>query len=215
MTTAPDNAAEESRELDPEPRPPRASSAGRTVAVGVALTVAIVGALFTAAALTSGPPAPPGTPPPGEGRLGPVSGADATPLPTDTLAGFDDGDVVLLEDYRGRPLVVNFWASWCAPCIAEMPDFQEVFEQSGGRVAFLGVNTQDRLEPAREFVNRLGVTYDLAADPAAEYHQRVRGFGMPTTLLVDADGMIRYRHTGALDADQLRALLAAHLDIRV
>ena len=145
-----------------------------------------------------------------EGRLAPTEQA---PLPDRELDGFDGGEPVDLAAYRGAPVVVNFWASWCEPCVQEMPDFQEVAEDLTGRVPFLGVNVQDAPANAKAFVDELGITYDLAADPSGEFYRDVDAFGMPTTLLVDADGMIVYRHTGILDADGLRELVAERLDV--
>lgn len=151
----------------------------------------------------------------GGSRLGPVSGVESSPLPEAELPAFaEDDEPVRLEAFRGAPLVVNFWATWCAPCVAEMPDLQEVAEDTAGEAAFLGVNYRDPdRDAARAFVDELGITYDLAADPDGAFLAEVRGFGMPTTLLVDDGGTIVYRHTGALDAEQLRQLLAEHLDV--
>ncbi len=116
----------------------------------------------------------------------------------------------------GAPLVVNFWATWCAPCIAEMPDLQQVSEEVAGQATFLGVNYRDPdREAARAFIAELGITYELAADPAGDFLTAVGGLGMPTTLLVDPDGTIVYRHTGLLDAEQLHGLLARYLDVDV
>jgi cytochrome c biogenesis protein CcmG, thiol:disulfide interchange protein DsbE len=134
-------------------------------------------------------------------------------LPPATLAGFADGPDVNLADFRGQPLIVNFWATWCAPCVKEMPDLQEVATQAEGQVAFLGIDVEDAPPNAEPFVAELGITYPLALDPRREYSRQVNNFGMPTTLFVDPDGLVQYRHTGPLDADQLRALIAEHLAV--
>lgn len=151
-----------------------------------------------------------------QGRLGAISGGEATALPDAELEGFGGDQPVAISAYRGEPLVVNFWATWCAPCVAEMPDFQEVAEDVDGQVAFLGVNYRDPdREATRAFVAELGITYDLAVDPAGEYFAEVGGVGMPTTLFVDRRGVVVYRHTGALSAEQLRDLLTEHLAVEV
>ncbi|MBW3606307.1 MAG: TlpA family protein disulfide reductase [Actinobacteria bacterium] len=147
--------------------------------------------------------------------LGPVSGAESTPLPAWTLQAFGRGRPVVLGDYRGAPLLVNFWATWCPPCVEEMPMLQHVAEQADGKMAFLGVNVQDDPQKAVAFIDDLGVTYDQASDPASEFFTEVRGFGMPTTLFVDASGTIRYRHTGIVDDNQLRDLLNVHLGVQL
>ncbi|MDP9406093.1 MAG: TlpA family protein disulfide reductase, partial [Actinomycetota bacterium] len=150
----------------------------------------------------------------GETRLADRPAPDeAFPLPDRTLDAFGDGAPVDLTAFRGTPLVVNFWATWCAPCVKEMPDFQQVASDVGDDVAFLGVNVQDSPAVAEPFATELGVDYALAADPQGEFYKQVRSFGMPTTLFVDADGAVVFRHTGALDAEQLRDLLERRLGV--
>lgn len=147
--------------------------------------------------------------------LGPISGGERTPLPDQTLPAFGDGEPIRLADYRGNPLLVNFWATWCVPCVTEMPVLQQASTQVDGQMRFLGVNVQDSASKAITFLRDVGVTYDQANDPAAEFFRRIEGFGMPTTLLVDADGTIVYRHTGKLDVQQLTGLLRRHLDVEL
>jgi cytochrome c biogenesis protein CcmG, thiol:disulfide interchange protein DsbE len=133
------------------------------------------------------------------------------PLPDVVLPGFAGRPDVALASYRGRPLVVNLWATWCEPCIQEMPAFQQVATDTQGKVAFLGVNEADDPDAARAFVAKLGITYDLATDPNQGFFDRTGAYGMPTTLFVDPQGTIAYRHTGPLDGPKLRRLLAEHL----
>ncbi len=137
------------------------------------------------------------------------------PLPEVTLTGFGDGPDVALASYRGRPLVLNLWATWCAPCVEEMPAFQQVATAAEGRVAFLGVDVMDTPSRAEPFVEKLGITYDLAVDPRREFATEIGAVGMPTTLLVNADGTIVYRHRGPLESDELRRLIAEHLSVQV
>jgi cytochrome c biogenesis protein CcmG, thiol:disulfide interchange protein DsbE len=147
-------------------------------------------------------------------------GADAPaaavsePLPAMAVDDFT-GEQVSLADYTGIPLVVNFWASWCPPCIAEMPDLEAVSQLAVGRVAFVGVNTQDTQDRAEELVEQTGVTYDLVRDPDAELFQAFGVFAMPTTFYVDATGDIVGRHSGLLTRDALVDDLARHLDVDV
>ena len=184
----------------------------RTVLVGAALVVlALIGAAV-ASTRGGGEPA--------VGGSGQLPALDERPapdevfaLPPATLEGFADGPPVNLADFRGKPLIVNFWATWCAPCVKEMPDLQEVAAQAEGKVAFVGVDVEDAPTNAEPFVEELGITYPLALDPRREYSREVNNFGMPTTLFVDADGLVRYRHTGPLDAEQLRALITEHFGV--
>lgn len=124
-----------------------------------------------------------------------------------------DGSMVSLADYAGQPLLVNFWASWCAPCIAEMPDLEEVHQLTADQLGFVGINTQDTPDKAAELVEQTGVTYDLVRDPTGEFSQAFSVFGMPSTFFVDADGNIVGRHTGLLTKDSLLEALRENLGI--
>lgn len=183
----------------------------RTVVVAAVLVVLALGGVVLAVALArdEAPPALSGPVPFSER---PAPGEQAA-LPDMTLDGFADGAPVALGAYRGRPLVVNFWATWCGPCVEEMPAFQEVATDLDEQVAFLGVDTRDAPAPAERFVADLGITYDLAADPEGTLGAGVGVFGLPTTLFVDPDGTIVHRATAPLDAEQLRAALRDHLGI--
>lgn len=114
-----------------------------------------------------------------------------------------DGGTASLEDYRGRPLVVNFYASWCAPCLAELPGFERVHQDLRDEVAFLGVNLQDSVATGRELAERTGITYDLARDPDGTLFTRLGGTAMPTTAFIDARGALVEVHSGELSADEL------------
>ncbi len=129
-------------------------------------------------------------------------GTAATDRPFTTF----DGEERTFADYEGRPLVVNFWASTCAPCIKEMPAFEEVHQEIGDTVAFLGMDVQERVEEGMPMVETTGVTYDLASDFEGFILQETAPFpALPTTAFIDAEGTIVDTHTGALTADELRA----------
>jgi thiol-disulfide isomerase/thioredoxin len=120
-----------------------------------------------------------------------------------------DGTTVALADVLdGRPLVVNFFASWCAPCRAEMPDFAAVHGDVGDRVGFLGLAMQDTREAGAELVELTGVAYPWGLDPSGEIFAELGGFAMPTTVYVAADGEIVGTDSGAIDEADLRDRLA-------
>jgi thiol-disulfide isomerase/thioredoxin len=135
-------------------------------------------------------------------------------LPALTFQRFD-GTEVSLADYAGRPLVINFWASWCTPCIAEMPTFEAVHQAVGEEVVFLGLNVTDGVEPAEAMIERTGVTYDLGRDPSGDVLAELGGVNMPTTVFVAADGTIVGSHAGQLDEAELIASLADQLGVTV
>lgn len=145
--------------------------------------------------------------------LGPV-GPTPTTLPVGLLPPLGCGEEVDLAKYAGRPLLINFWATWCGPCMEEMPILRDAERRVSDQVTFLGINVQDAEPNALEFLAELDVTYDQARDPLAAYFTEVGGFGMPTTLLVDPEGRIVYRHTGTIEAAQLDELLADHLGVK-
>ena len=143
---------------------------------------------------------------------------DRVELPDDAdrtsvaFVGFDD-EVVTLADYEGRPLVVNLFASWCVPCVTEMPAFERVKQDVGDEVAFLGIAVNDRVEDALQLVEDTGITWDLARDPQGELTTQLGAVGMPTTLLVSPEGEIVEHRTGIVDEDRLRDLLREHFGV--
>lgn len=141
----------------------------------------------------------------------PSEAAEAGPVVQSTVLESLDGRELSLADYRGRPLVVNFFANWCAPCVTEMPEFEKVFQQVGDEVAFLGISVQETVEQARALVEQTGVTYDLAREPQGDLLRELGGVGMPTTVFVDAEGRVVDSHTGQLSAGDLTELIEKNL----
>jgi len=125
-----------------------------------------------------------------------------------------EGDSVIeYAAYADRPLVINFFASWCPNCIAEMPDFERVHRLLGGDVAFLGVSQSDPRGASIDLARETGITYDTAIDERGEFFRAVGGQGMPTTIFVRPGGEIAEVWVGALTADALEGLVADHFGI--
>ena len=116
-----------------------------------------------------------------------------------------DGSTSNFATYAGTPLVVNFFSRTCAPCVTEMPAFEAVFQAFDGAVAFVGISTDARFDDAELIVEQTGVTYDLGWDPNADVFERFGGFAMPTTVFVDAAGVVRETWSGVLTATELTA----------
>lgn len=115
-----------------------------------------------------------------------------------------EGERFSLADYSGTPVVLNFWASWCPPCAAEMPTFERVHEDLEDDVTFIGVNQRDQRAAAEDLVHRTGVTYRLVEDPNGRLFDALGGVGMPTTVFIDAHGKFVRIVAGQLSEDQLR-----------
>jgi len=187
----------------------RASRSRLLAATAAALPVALLAAVGTAFAVDRMVDDEPGvdavldfsaedTVPPGGGE------AAGTFLPHDSWERFDGDGAASLADYAGRPLVLNFFASYCIPCAREMPALQSVADQLGDRVAVVGLNLADEEDAARALVEQTGVTYDLGRDRDGAIAEALGVVNLPTTVFATADHEVVEVHTGALSEDQLR-----------
>lgn len=129
-------------------------------------------------------------------------GTDGTDL-SDLTFDLFDGGTGSIADYEGTPLVVNFFASWCPPCVREMPEFQEVFESLEGTVAFLGLSQDQSPADALDLVEATGVTYDVGWDLDLEVYEATGSIAMPTTAFVSPTGELLDTWAGVLDRDSL------------
>lgn len=123
-----------------------------------------------------------------------------------------DGRQGNLADFAGTPLVINFWASWCPACLAEMPDFQRVHTRLGEEVAILGLAMQETDRAAAEdLIEQTGVTYPLGLDPDGSIFNQFGGIAMPTTVFVGSKGTVVTTHSGALFAEDLEKIIQDEL----
>jgi peroxiredoxin len=125
--------------------------------------------------------------------------------PEFSLQGLD-GEAVRLSQFRGRVVLLNFWATWCGPCRLEMPAIQDRYNDGGFEV--LAINFDETAAQIVPFVAELGLTFPVLLDPGGRVQELYRIRGYPTSFLVDANGIIRFFHIGEMTPEILDHYLA-------
>ena len=161
---------------------------GRAIGLGVVALVA--GGLIAAELLTAG---------------GGSATRPAPELPTQVLSGHR----VDLASLRGKPALINFWASWCGPCKDEAPELKKFSESLGDRATLVGVDWNDAADNANEFVARSGWTYPILRDPSQKVGVQYGLNGLPTTFVLDSDGDIVQTLRGPQTVASLNSALSA------
>ena len=124
-----------------------------------------------------------------------------------TLTLFD-GKVIRLEDFRGKVVFLNFWASWCIPCRAEAKTLEAAWQKHKDRgVVFLGIDIQDKEEDARTFMKEFGITYLNGRDASGKIAVDYGVWGIPESFFIDGQGRITYKHAGEIGAQTIAAKL--------
>lgn len=128
------------------------------------------------------------------------------PAPDFTLPTLE-GDTVSLSDYRGRPVLMNFWATWCAPCRREMPELVRVYNthrDEGFVVLAVDLADQDSIDDVRAFVEEFDMTFPVLLDETgAVYNELYRLLGLPMSVFVDREGIITRIHIGIMTDQQV------------
>ncbi|WP_078427010.1 TlpA family protein disulfide reductase [Alkalihalobacterium alkalinitrilicum] len=128
--------------------------------------------------------------------------------PTFLLNDFN-GQVSELEKYRGAPVLLNFWASWCPPCRVEMPHLISAYEQFSDHIHFVGINMahQDRHDAALEFISTYDVPYENLIDEHGQVARQYQVTAFPTTVLLDGEGVIVYRRVGGMTEREIISVM--------
>jgi peroxiredoxin len=131
------------------------------------------------------------------------------PAPAFTLSSIK-GKSVTLASFAGKPAMINFWATWCAPCIKELPELERIYGMYKDRgLSVILVNQQETAEVVRKYIEDHGYTMTALLDEKGQTAEKYQVFGLPTTFFVDKKGMIRKTHMGELTSEIITDGLAA------
>lgn len=133
--------------------------------------------------------------------------------PMADIAVYDFESQPAVVRHEGRPVVVNFFAETCAPCVAEMPAFETVFQTLADRVDFVGISEDATPDAGARLVAATGITYRAVWDGDGTALSQFQAFALPTTVFVTADGAVAAVHTGALTAEDLRTNISELLGV--
>lgn len=139
-------------------------------------------------------------------KIAPEIGAQAPDFALRDLRGNE----VRLSEYRGKTVLLTFWATWCGPCRLEMPAFEDRYQElKDDGFIVLGVNYDEPVEDVRTFRDELGLSFPLLLDPGGSVQRLYRIRGYPSSIFVDPQGVVRVIHLGLITEGQLRDYLVA------
>lgn len=194
---------------EPSPEPAQRFRPALLIFLGLPILAALAALLISGGAAppgaaTASPPAPPLVMVTASGVVGVGS-----PAPDFTLER-PGGGQVRLADYRGGWVLLNFWATWCGPCRAEMPLLQDLVDgkiagakAAPGGVSVLAVNFDEPAGAVQAFLDEMGLSLTAALDPQGKISRQFGAYQLPITLFVDPGGVVRFKHIGGLTPDAL------------
>ena len=122
------------------------------------------------------------------------------------------GKTVRLSDFEGQVVLINAWATWCPPCVAEMPDLQAYYQaHQDENFTILGINAGDPPSKAAAFVSQQGITFPILLDPNVDLLTSLGVNSFPTSILIDATGVVQSIHIGMYTAQELDAAITPYL----
>jgi thiol-disulfide isomerase/thioredoxin len=135
------------------------------------------------------------------------SAAVDSPAPDFSLSSLD-GRTIRLSELQGKPVLINFWATWCGPCIEEMPLIQEYYQRYPDRFTVLAINPDEPRADVQQFVDDYKLTFPVLFDQGGKVEQLYRLRGTPTSFWVDASGILQVQHIGPMSSEQLSGYLS-------
>jgi cytochrome c biogenesis protein CcmG/thiol:disulfide interchange protein DsbE len=130
------------------------------------------------------------------------------PAPRFALTSVSNGQSIDITSFRGKPVVLNFWATWCGPCWEEHPTLTETSRVMGERVQFLGVVFQDDPVKIQDFLRQRGSAYPTVIDDRGQTAMAYGVGGVPETFILDENGTIVAKHDGPISSEELQSYLA-------
>jgi len=129
---------------------------------------------------------------------------DPVPAPEITLKDLA-GKSVSISDFRGKPLIVNFWATWCVPCREEMPTLEKLYNERKQRgFEIILINAKESKQVVEKFLKENGYTFRVLLDETGEAYRQFQVFGLPTTVFIDKENVIQYSYIGQLRSAVLK-----------
>jgi len=193
------------------------SGVARSLALPLLIVATIVGVLFYFERRDAGAPADSGgygivSLPEGANTTGRSPSTDVGRAAPDFILEKPDGSSLRLSDLRGKPVLVNFWASWCAPCRQEMPEIVKAADAHGDALTVVGIDLQENSDAVRSFAREFGMEFPIVIDRTGGVGDawRIGGpvGGIPSSYFLDKDGIVRARYFGPMTAQTLADNLA-------